>query len=102
MTFWNYKNWNSTIDMKITYYHIIYNVCHSNLIQTAMKPDQKIKLFNGDVCMNMPKSVWYNIPKTTSNIIKKIYTHSMQGFSGYNKQSLLPWTMYNYKLLHMF
>ncbi len=35
----------------------------------------------------------YNIPNTinntTSNIIDKIYTHSIQGFSGYIKQCLL-------------
>ncbi len=37
--------------------------------------------------------IQYNIPNTvnniTTNIIDKIYTHSMQGFTGYVKQSLL-------------
>ena len=39
------------------------------------------------------KCIRYNIPNTvnniTTNIIDKIYTHSMQGFTGYVKQSLL-------------
>ncbi len=39
------------------------------------------------------KCIRYNIPNTinntTSNIINKIYTHIMQGFSGYIKLNLL-------------
>ncbi len=39
------------------------------------------------------KCIRYNIPNTVNNIatniIDKIYTHSMQGFMGYVKQSLL-------------
>ncbi len=32
--------------------------------KTAMEQDQKIKLFNGDICMNMPKSVQDTIFQT--------------------------------------
>ncbi len=39
------------------------------------------------------KCIQYNIPSTVNstpfNIIEKIYTHSMQGFSKYIKQNLL-------------
>ncbi len=40
--------------------------------------------------MNMPSSVYDTIFQTVNNITNnKIYTHGMQGFMGYIKQSLL-------------
>ncbi len=62
-----------------------------------MKQDHKIIFFIGDLYMHeyAKKCMRYSISNTvnniTTNIIDKIYTHSIQGFLGYVKQSLLQY-----------
>ncbi len=49
------------------------------------------------------KCIQYNIPSTVNstptNIIEKIYTHSMQGFSKYIKQNILQSTRTTVQLI---
>ncbi len=68
--------------MKITYCHIICKMCCLSPIYIVMKQDHKVKSISGDLYMNMLESVYGIIflNSTPTNIIEKIYTHSMQGF----------------------
>ncbi len=79
--------------MKITYCHIIYKIYFSKPIYIVMQQDHKIKFICGYLCMIMPENVYVIIFRTVNNtpinIIEKIYTHSIQGFSKYIKLNLL-------------
>ncbi len=80
--------------MKITYCHIICKMCCLNPIYIVMKQDDNVKSISGrSMHEYVRKCIRYNIPSTVNstptNIIEKIYTYSMQGFSKYIKQNIL-------------
>ncbi len=75
--------------MKVTYCHIIYKIYCSNPIYIVMQQDHKIKSISGYLCTIMPENIPSTINNTPINIIEKVYTHNIQGFSKYVKLNLL-------------
>ncbi len=72
--------------MKITYCHIICKMCCLNPIYIVMKHDHKVKSISGDLCRNLPESVYsiilllislrkyiHMVCKVFQNILNKTY-----------------------------
>ncbi len=94
MIFLNCRNLNSTINTKIISYHIIFKIHILKITQVPIVMQQEYSIVSININPWYAKRcIKYDLPRvvkdTSVEIIDKVHTHSLHGFSGYIRLNIL-------------